>query len=140
VIFAVCARVDNRSIKSSMGAAEYSYFFVLQRYIPVLGKLGKVVLISDPELQLDDVFRTAKMMNEKCVFLQFSPPHKAYTKTNHPSLCVFAWEFTTIPTDSWGNDVSNDWRTTLTSHQAAITHSSMAVTAVKDAMGSDLIS
>jgi glycosyltransferase involved in cell wall biosynthesis len=122
-----------------MGAADYSYFFVLKRYIPVLEKLGHVIQIEDPELELDEIRRAANMIGEACVFLQFAPPHKAYVNNQFISVCIFAWEYSTIPTDSWGGNEPNDWRKTLGDHGAAITHSKMAVSAVMDEMGDDFL-
>lgn len=135
MIFIVHAHTSESSIKSSMGAADYSYYFVLKRYIPVLKTLGTVIQIAVPEQELDEIVRAAKLVRQPCVFLQFSPPHKLYPHFECPSMSVFAWEYTTVPTDSWGGDEWNDWRKGLKHSGAAITHSKMAVSAVKAAMG-----
>ncbi|MFT5708043.1 MAG: glycosyltransferase involved in cell wall biosynthesis [Oceanospirillaceae bacterium] len=136
MIFFVYASTNNESIKGSMGAADYSYFFVLKSYIPVLEKLGTVIQINKPATELADWYSAAKLMKKSCVFLQFLPPHKIYADTLCPSVCVFAWEYTTIPTESWGGSKWNDWRCALTQQGGAITHSTMASNSITDAMGS----
>ena len=135
MIFIAYAHTSDSSIKSSMGAADYSYYFVLKRYIPVLKALGTLIQIAEPERELDEIVSAAKLARLPCVFLQFSPPHKIYPHFACPSISVFAWEYTSVPTDSWGGDEWNDWRKGLHLSGAAITHSKMAVSAVKTAMG-----
>jgi hypothetical protein len=135
MIFIVYAHTSDSSIKSSMGSADYSYFFVLKRYLPMLKSLGSVIQITDPELELQNIVSAANLIGQPCLFLQFSPPHKIYPGVECPSLSVFAWEYTTIPSDTWGGVCWNDWREGLGLQGAAITHSKMAVDAVKVAMG-----
>ena len=39
------------NIQSSLGAADYSYYFVMQRFLPLLREFGEVVVLAAP-LQL----------------------------------------------------------------------------------------
>jgi glycosyltransferase involved in cell wall biosynthesis len=139
MIFIVYAHTDRASIKTSMGAADYSYYFVLKSYIPVLQKLGTVIQIDDPEIQLNAVCDAAKLLSQSCIFLQFSPPHKIFPDYKCLSVSVFAWEYTTIPSDVWGGLKWNDWRKGLSHQGAAITHSSIAKAVLKESMGNDYL-
>ena len=60
MIFIAYAHTSDSSIKSSMGAADYSYYFVLKRYIPVLKALGTLIQIAEPERELDEIVRIEK--------------------------------------------------------------------------------
>src|SRR5207253_569024 len=100
-------------------------------------RLGTVVEITDPDEQVDRLYRECLGRGEECVFLSFSPPHRTPIHYACPTIPVFAWEFSTIPNESWDGEPRNDWRNVLGAAGAAITHSSYTVRAVCDAMGSD---
>ncbi len=50
---------------------------------------------------------------------------------------MFAWEFSTIPTESWQGEPRHDWRVVLGATGMAITHSSFTVKTVREVMGED---
>ena len=52
-----------------------------------------------------------------------------------PTIPVFAWEFDSIPTETWFGEPFQDWRYVLKKTGRAITHSKFAVGAVRAAMG-----
>ena len=48
MIFLVHVPFTYASIEGELGLADYSYYFVMQAYVPVLQTLGEVVEIADP--------------------------------------------------------------------------------------------
>lgn len=138
MIFAVYAGENDASIKDNLGMPDYSYYFVLKSYLPVLEQLGTVFLVGSLEKEgpiLEQLSADCKRRAEPFLFLSFTPPHTTWLNETIPSLTVFAWEYSTIPQEEWGGDPRNDWRLVLGLHGLAITHSRFAVTAVKEAMG-----
>lgn len=126
-----------KSILGNLGKADYSYYFVQKRYLPVLTRYAKVVEVENPEQEVDPIYESCRYRGERCVFLSFTPPFKTAVNLKCPTISVFAWEYLTIPTDIWGRDPRNDWRFVFRRNGYAITHSSFAVEAVKKAMGRD---
>jgi glycosyltransferase involved in cell wall biosynthesis len=124
-------------VEKRIGESEYSYYFVLKEFRPILERLGIVVAIADAAHEVDAIYRSAASHGEDCIFLSFAPPHQTQIALACPTVPIFAWEFDTIPTEIWGGDARNDWRTTLSALGRAITHSNFAVQTVKKAMGED---
>ena len=137
MLILIYSETNQRNIAQNLGRSEYSYYFVLKEYRPVLERLGTVVEVTDPDEEVDRLYAECQARGEDCVFLSFSPPHRTMTHYACPTLPVFAWEFSTIPNESWYADPRNDWRIVLRSTGAAITHSTYTVKAVRDAMGAD---
>jgi len=125
------------SIDESLGAPEYSYWFVRRAFAPVLERFGIVVPITDPKREVDAVRNSAVARGQDCVFMSFEPPHKTEIGLATRTIPVFAWEFNTVPTETWEDEPRHDWRTVLSATGSAITHSRFAVAAVKAAMGQD---
>jgi len=126
-----------KSVIANMGVPEYSYYFVLKKFRDVLQKFAHIIEVKNPEIDVDFVYEKCRLRGEACLFFSFSPPHKTVTGLNCPTICVFAWEYTTIPTDIWSENPRNDWRYVFRDHGCAISHSSFAVRAVQKAMGND---
>jgi glycosyltransferase involved in cell wall biosynthesis len=124
-------------IDKRLGESEYSYYFVLKEYRPVLERLGIVVAIADPQNEVDAIYRNAAAYGESCIFLSFAPPHQTLIDLECPTIPIFAWEFDTLPTEIWNGDARNDWRTTFRKLKRAITHSEFTVKTVKAEMGQD---
>jgi hypothetical protein len=74
--FLVYSEVSAARIATSMGLPEYSYYFVLRDFLPVLKALGDVQVVEDPEQQVDALYDQACAAGERCLFLSFSPPQK----------------------------------------------------------------
>ena len=49
----VYSQTNAATIRTSLGAPEYSYYFVLKEFLPALRELGEVVVISDPATEVD---------------------------------------------------------------------------------------
>jgi glycosyltransferase involved in cell wall biosynthesis len=137
MIFLIHSETEAGNIVRNLGASEYSYFFVLKEFRPVLEEMGVVVAVSDPENEVDRIWANAASHGEDCVFLTFSPPHRSYIPALCPTIPIFAWEFDTIPTETWDEDDRHDWRRVLRQSGRAITHSRFAVETTKSAMGPD---
>lgn len=116
---------------------EYSYYFVLRGFLPVLQELGQVVVVTNPEQEVDAIYDDCCKQGEACVFLSFAPPNKSATGLRCPTVCVLAWEFDRIPDEVWDGDPKNDWRSVFADHGRAITLSQYSADAVKRAMGGD---
>lgn len=128
--FLVFAPQDGSRMSVELGRADYSYRFVLTYYQAMLESIGPVVELSRPD---EPVTREGRTGTD--VRLLFMPPHQIPVDMADRSIPVFAWEYTTVPTEPFGADARNDWREILGRAPAAITHSQFAATAVREAMG-----
>jgi glycosyltransferase involved in cell wall biosynthesis len=137
MIFLIHSETETGTISENLGRSEYSYYFVLKEFRPLLESAGLVVTVSDPENEVDRIWENARRYGEDCVFLTFSPPHRSFIPRFCPAIPVFAWEFDTIPNETWNNDPRHDWRVVLRQAGRAITHSRFAVDVVRAAMGPD---
>ena len=137
MLIIIHSETNKSNIEQNLGRLEYSYYFVLKEFRPVLERLGQVIEVSNPDELVDRLYFDCQSRGEDCVFLSFSPPHRTPIHYACPTIPVFAWEFSTIPTDTWHGEPRHDWRLVLDKVGAAITHSSFTVTAVRDAMGPD---
>lgn len=137
MIIAVHSGATRETIASKLGGSEYSYYFVLEAFRPVLEKLGHVVDIVDPAHEVDTIHALAARYGEACVFLSFTPPHQTETGLRCPTVPLFAWEFDTIPSEAWDAEWRNDWRAVLAAVGRAVTHSGFAAAVTREAMGRD---
>lgn len=137
MLIIIHSETNQHTIAQNLGRSEYSYYFVLKEYRPVLERLGRVVEVLDPQAEVDALYRECLSRGEPCVFLSFSPPHRTPVHLACPTLPVFAWEFSTIPNEPFAGEPRNDWRTVLAACGAAITHSNYTVNAVREAMSED---
>ncbi|MGH8353250.1 MAG: glycosyltransferase [Pseudomonas sp.] len=135
--FLVYSEVNAATIETSLGLPEYSYYFVLREFLPVLERLGEVIVVTEPHHEVDAHYRAAKAAGERCLFLSFSPPHRTTLGLECPTVPIFAWEFDSIPTQSWYDQPEHDWRHGLRLCGKAITHSALTVRTVGDALDTD---
>jgi glycosyltransferase involved in cell wall biosynthesis len=124
-------------LEQRLGESEYSYYFVLKEYRPVLERMGIVVAVADPVNEVDALRRSAAEHGEDCIFLSFAPPHQTLIDLECPTFPIFAWEFDTLPSDVWDDNPRNDWRMVFSRLGHAITHSNFTVSTVKAVMGPD---
>lgn len=129
------SQVDSRSIRDSLGADEYSYYFVRNAFARALQGFAEIVAVQDPAREVDVHYDAALAEGERCLFLSFAPPNKTVLGLRCPTIPVFAWEFGSIPNEVWDEDVRNDWRSVLSVCHGAIALSSFAAGAVRRAMG-----
>lgn len=134
MIFFVYAAHDNNSIGQSLGAADYSYFFVMKLFRPILERFGQVVIV-DNVAEIDVGFAAAQAEGASAILLSFAPPHKTPLPLHCPIIPVFAWEYSSIPNEAWGADWRHNWAQLLSQVKGAITHSKFAVAAVQQELG-----
>ncbi len=133
--FLVYSQVTAEQIAASLGLPEYSYYFVLRDFLPVLRQLGDVLVIEHPDVEVDPLYDAACAAGERCLFLSFSPPQKTPLGLRCPTIPVFAWEFSSIPNEHWLDELSQDWRHVLEKCGQGISHSGLTVEAVRAEMG-----
>lgn len=137
MLIIIHSETNKSNIQQNLGRPEYSYYFVLKEFRPVLERIGQVIEVSNPDELVDRLYFDCLSRGEDCVFLSFSPPHRTPIDYACPTIAVFAWEFSTIPTESWQGEPRHDWRVVLQACGRAITHSTFTVNAVRDVMGAD---
>lgn len=137
MLIIIHSETNQHTITQNLGRSEYSYYFVLKEYRPVLERIGRVIEVADPLTQVDALYGECLARGEPCVFLSFSPPHRTPVDLACPTVPVFAWEFSTIPNEPFAGEPRNDWRSVLHACGAAVTHSSYTVAAVREAMSAD---
>lgn len=135
MIIIVHTAFSRDTVQQNLGQPEYSYYFVLREFLPVLEELGRVIEVSDPEHEVDLIYQTSRQQGIPCVFLSFMPPNKTPIGLACPTVPVFAWEYGTLPDEDFGNKPRNDWRRVLKHLGHAITHSTFAADAVKNQLG-----
>ena len=135
IVLTYC-RTDASSIETSLGGADYSYYFVFKQYLRALRKIATVIDVGDSIDKISFYYSTSLARGEECVCLVFSPPHKIDERIQCPIIPVFAWEYDALPNNLLGGQ-EQDWRWCLAKQGWAITHSEYAVTGVKNAIRSD---
>jgi len=135
VIILVHTAFRHDNVQHNLGQPEYSYYFVLREFLPLLEGFGHVIDIRDPEKEVDTIYRASQQQGIPCIFLSFMPPNKTPIGLACPTVPVFAWEYSTLPNESFGNKPRNDWRRVLTYLGHAITHSTFAADAVRSQLG-----
>jgi hypothetical protein len=125
--FILYSDVNDSSISQSLGRPEYSYYFVLKAYRPVLESLGRVYVVSSTT-EVDPLYKRLLAAGEDSLFLSFTPPQKTPNDLECPTICVVAWEFDSIP---------EDWTQMLARQGRVITLSSHTARAIRRAMGED---
>ena len=98
MIFLVHVPFTEDSIEGEVGLADYSYYFVMQAYLPVLQALGKVVEIEDPLQEADEWYRSCAARGEYCVLLCFAPPHRVPRASSARSCRCSPGSTTAFPT------------------------------------------
>src|SRR5690606_14981461 len=64
-----------KTIAGSMGLPDYSYYFVLKDFLPVLRELGEVIVVEH-EQDIQSACQQARGSGQPSLFLSFTPPHK----------------------------------------------------------------
>ncbi len=131
--FLVYSATTAATIESSLGSVDYSYYFVLQSFLPLLRRFGEVEVLSAP---LDEASLENLDLTPPCYYLSFTPPGKLVFGRGVSVIPVFAWEFGSLP-DEPVIDERDNWRYMIERAGQAITHSSFAANVVKGSLGAD---
>jgi glycosyltransferase involved in cell wall biosynthesis len=132
--FIIYSAVSAKNISSYLGKPEYSYYFVLKKYLPIFEALGEITLVHS----FSDIDVAASGLSPQDDYvICFSPPNKSYINSSIKVINIFAWEFDNLPYEVWGDDSRQNWPKVLSQHFAAVTLSTDSRQAVSRAMGSD---
>jgi glycosyltransferase involved in cell wall biosynthesis len=134
-VFLLYAGDANAGSPERFGLPEYSYHIVMKAFRHVLKRFGTVRVIIDPEKEVDATYLECRKRGESCFFLSFGPPHLMTLGLRCPTVPVIAWEYGTIPNETWNDDPRNDWRYGLRAAGKAIMLSHFAAKSVRAAMG-----
>lgn len=137
VTYILYSETTDRTITQRLGRSEYSYFFVREKFRQMLESRATIHVVTDPATEVDAIYDACRAAGTPCVFLCFAPPHRSFMSLRCPTIPVFAWEFDTIPDETWDDDPRNDWRFVLARFGRAIVHSQYSVQAVRAAMPAD---
>lgn len=138
MIIVVYSETDAASISGNLGVSEYSYYFVLKKYLPILEEIGSVRYVREPASEVDPIYEEALQRGESAVFMSFSPPHRTALDIKCPTICVLAWEFSSIPDESWSDDPRDNWVKTLSNIGNVITISQYSSDVIKGQLGPSL--
>ncbi len=131
----VHSAIGSGAIRDSLGADDYSYYFVRKSFTEALQGLADIVAVQNPAEEVDALYDASVAEGQACVFFSFAPPQKTPLGLRCPTIPVFAWEFGNIPNEIWDEDVRNDWRAVFSACRGAIALSSHTVRVVREAMG-----
>jgi glycosyltransferase involved in cell wall biosynthesis len=131
--FLVYCAINSESIETSLGEADYSYYFVMQRFLPLLEEFGEVTLLETPAT---DAIVLEHQQTDHCIYLSFAPPDKVARVTLCPVVPVFAWEFSNLPYETFTRPRDN-WVNELRITGRAITHSGYAAGVVREQLDQD---
>jgi glycosyltransferase involved in cell wall biosynthesis len=131
MILALYSETTRATVRERMGKPEYSYHFVREKFLPVLRDLGAVVEVEDLEAELPALIAQASRERQAAALLFFGPPHRAPDHPGIATVCIFAWEFPTIPAESWDGRRYTDWRVALGDIGNVIVLSTFAAEAVR---------
>lgn len=124
------------TVPKNLGRAEYSYYFILEKYLPLLESIGELVFVSDPAREVDRLYDEIRQSGSEAVFLSFTPPHRTARISRCPTVCVMAWEFDRIPDDNWDPEEPwNNWVTAIREIGNVITISDYATQVIKRQVG-----
>lgn len=137
IIFLVYSKYGEGDIKDKIGVAEYSYYFVLKSFLPVLGQFGHVECLSGRDDVLACYEAYKRQPDRRIIMLSFTPPHSAPKLNGYIPMPVFAWEYDTLPDEDWSGEGEGDWIGALKTAGCAVTHSTYSQKVVKKALGRD---
>jgi hypothetical protein len=132
MIIITYSETNAETIEQRLGKAEYSYYFIYKKYLPAMTRLGRLIAVNDPATEVDRIYR--ENPDEQCIFLSFSPPHRTVLELDCPTVCVFAWEFSTIPEEHWHDKPEYNWAKVLHQLGNALTISEYAAEVVRKAI------
>jgi hypothetical protein len=136
MIILVGSKIDQANIQDSLGKPEYSYFFLMRDFVPVLERLGHVHIVESTG-QIEALCECYRAAGEEVVFFSFSPPHQVPLGLSCPTVVVFAWEFDSLPSIVWDDNPQNDWRYTFANLQGVVCTSREAARLVESNMPAD---
>ncbi|MEM6414654.1 MAG: glycosyltransferase [Pseudomonadota bacterium] len=135
--FILYSQTNEKTIAQNAGKPEYSYYYILKSYLPILETLGDVEIVYEPTQDVDRIYDQCQTRGQPCVFLHFTAPQNHIPSIRCPTIHVIAWEYSTIPSETWDDNPYNDWRLGLSNSIGALSISRYTVDTVKKALGDD---
>ncbi|MCP3933259.1 MAG: hypothetical protein GY705_29665, partial [Bacteroidetes bacterium] len=71
-----------------IGLKELAHYSHLKSFLPLLEKRGNVVLVEEPEKNVDGVFQFADYIGQSCLYIYFSPPDQKYVEIIAPKIFI----------------------------------------------------
>lgn len=131
MLFYCYSEVTDSTIEARLGDADYSYYFVLKAYLPLLERMGSVQVVNSLDKTFTEECKKSVSSGVQCYLLAFAPPHKIPYDLPCPVIPVFAWEYSSIPNREFISDPKDSWCNALSHFGQALTHSSYAKQVVK---------
>lgn len=97
---------------ANLGTPGYSYDFVAQIFMPLLGKWGQVIPVPFPKTNLDKEAERVLSEGLDPIHVSFLPFQDVTLSKIVPNVVVPAWEFPDIPDYSFDFNPQNDWKAT----------------------------
>ncbi|GAB5452322.1 MAG: hypothetical protein Hals2KO_26500 [Halioglobus sp.] len=118
--------IDESSIATSLGEPDYSYYFVLKAYQPLLDALGTWEIVAALDDSFAEAWQQRVATGTPCYVLAFAPPHKIPRDLPYRVIPVFAWEYSTLPSKDVLGEEADCWVSALAHFGTAICHSTFA--------------
>ncbi len=134
MLFYCYSEVNDSNIEARLGDVDYSYYFVLKAYVPLLKKIGLVKIVGKLDKPFTEECQQAVNSGVRCFFLAFAPPNKITFELPCPVIPIFSWEHSGIPNRYPITDLQNNWCSKLNQIGQAITHSAYAKQVIKTDM------
>lgn len=107
--FLVTTPVDLGDLPGRLGAADYSYGFVLKAIGPALDQIGSWRPVTRPECRLVAAAAQAAVEGFRPVHLAISPLQSVYLTPAVPTILFPFWEFPRLPDRDFGFDTRQNW-------------------------------
>lgn len=133
MIILISSKIGQADIQAALGKPEYSYFFLMKDFMPVLERVGTVIQVKSL-VEIESIYTRYRTEGQAVIFLSFSPPHQVPLGLACPTVSVFAWEFDSLPSMAWDQDPRHDWRYVFSHTHGAITTSKETALLVDNAM------
>ncbi|MEM1155500.1 MAG: glycosyltransferase [Pseudomonadota bacterium] len=134
LVIIVFSETSEKTVQSKLGSADYSYYFILEKYLPLLSRIGEVKQVDDPAIEVDSIYAAAQAAQKHAVFLSFTPPHRTVANLSCPTICVMAWEFGSIP-DEDSSDGALNWVRIIREIGHVVTISDYATRVIQSQVG-----
>src|SRR5690606_28167569 len=132
MIILISSKVRSANIQASLGKPEYSYFFLMKDFLPVLERVGTVIQVQTPD-EIESLHARYTALGEAVIFISFTPPHQTPLNLTCPTVTLFAWEFDSLPSVAWDGNPQNDCRYVFAHSHGAIASSREVAQLVKEA-------
>jgi glycosyltransferase involved in cell wall biosynthesis len=132
MIILISSKIGRANLQGSLGKPEYSYYFLMQEFLPALEALATVISVKSRE-EIEALHARYCSQGETVVYINAGPPHQTLLDLPCPTIALFAWEFDSLPCMAWDDDPRNDWRHVFAHIQGAIATSREAAELTRQA-------